>query len=230
RRLGEKIQDDGMTEPTDRPPAAAAPVAAAIEVALPGLPTLRGQRWGEGEPVAVLLHEPGTDLDAWGSLPALLARRLEAAVDALDLPGHGLSDDPWLPARLPEAVAAITRRWAAAGGAPAIIAAGDTAWAALTQAAALGPAAVVALSPAGIDPGALASARSPLVPKLIFAGALDGDAVATARQAANALGGWAAVSSVPTAERGTAILAGRWGESVADHIAGFLREAIVRRR
>lgn len=218
-----------MTDVGDAP-SAPTPSAAPIEVALPAFPTLRGQRWGDGELAALLLHEPGTDLGAWGALPALLASRLDAAVDALDLPGHGLADDPWEPARLPELIATLTRHGSRAGGTLAILGAGESAGMALLGAAEMRPAAIVALSPTGVDPAASAGARSPLVPKLLFAGALDGDALATARELANALGGWAVVSSVPTGERGTAMLAGRWGESVAEHVAGFLREAMVRRR
>jgi hypothetical protein len=225
--LGEKVQDGGVTHADDTPPADA-PVAEPLELALPAFPTLRGQRWGDGETAALLLHEPGTDLDAWGALPALLALRLDAAVNALDLPGHGLSDDPWEPWRLPQLIAALTRQISPARP-PAIVAAGETAGSALVQAADPPPAAIVALSPAGFDRAALATVRTPLVPKLLFAGALDGDMLTMARELANALGGWAVVSSLPTAERGTAMLAGRWGGNVAEHVAGFLREALVRR-
>jgi pimeloyl-ACP methyl ester carboxylesterase len=42
-----------------------------------------------------MLHEPGADVDAWGTLPAQLAQALNVEVVAFDLPGHGLSDDPW---------------------------------------------------------------------------------------------------------------------------------------
>jgi hypothetical protein len=205
------------------------PAATPVELDLPGFPIVRGQRWGEGAPVVLLAHEPGTDLDVWGTLPALLALRLDAAVEAFDLPGHGLADDPWQPERLDALIAAMAEARRDALGAPAIVAAGESAGAALVGAGTFQPMAVVALSPAGIDPDRLAGARSPLVPKLFFAGALDADALPEARRAANELGGWAVVSSVPTADRGTAILAGPWGDSVAEHAAGFLREALARR-
>jgi hypothetical protein len=52
----------------------------------------------------LLLHDPGSDLDAWGSLPWQLARALPLAVVAIDLPGHGLSDAPWEPERLGDVV------------------------------------------------------------------------------------------------------------------------------
>jgi hypothetical protein len=74
--------------------------AAAVAWPLPWGPVVRGVRRGEGAAVALLLHEPGADLDAWGHLPDQLARALPLTVIALDLPGHGLSDDPWEPERL----------------------------------------------------------------------------------------------------------------------------------
>ena len=75
----------------------------AVEIDLSHGQTLRGQRRGAGANWVILLHEPGTDLDAWGDLPARLGARAYTAL-ALDLPGHGLSDDPWEPERLPAAL------------------------------------------------------------------------------------------------------------------------------
>jgi pimeloyl-ACP methyl ester carboxylesterase len=74
----------------------------AVELPLPWGPVIRGFRWGGGPDTAFLLHEPGSDIDAWGTLPVLIARQLGIETVALDLPGHGLSDDPWDPARLPD--------------------------------------------------------------------------------------------------------------------------------
>ncbi len=74
----------------------------AIELPLPWGPVIRGFRWGEGSDTLFLLHEPGSDIDAWGMLPATLAHVLQVKTVALDLPGHGLSDDPWDPVRLPD--------------------------------------------------------------------------------------------------------------------------------
>ena len=63
---------------------------------------MRGVRWGGGQDTVFLLHEPGSDLDAWGTLPVLVAGQLGVETVALDLPGHGLSDEPWEPARMPD--------------------------------------------------------------------------------------------------------------------------------
>ncbi len=76
----------------NRPGAAPSLAVAPIEVAPTGFPRLRGLRWG-AEPATLLLHAPGGDLDDWRDLPPLLARRTGLGAVALDLPGHGLSDD-----------------------------------------------------------------------------------------------------------------------------------------
>ena len=44
---------------------------------LPWGAVVRGYRWGRSSDVALLLHEPGADLDAWGPLPVEIARQLE---------------------------------------------------------------------------------------------------------------------------------------------------------
>ena len=211
---------------TDSPPPAP-PAAVAEEVRPTGFPVLRGQRWGDGTSEILLLHAGGADLDAWGPLPALLAHALDAAVVALDLPGHGLSDDPWQPERLPALLAALANR--PAGSAPvAVVAAGDTAAALLRGANRLAVAAVVLLSPA-LPESAAGWERSPSVPKLFLAGSLAGDELARCRLAANALGGWAVVVGVPGAAQGAELLIGEHLGTVVAHAAGFLRQALARR-
>lgn len=211
---------------TDSSPVVA-PVAVAVELRPTGFPTLRGQRWGDGAAETLLLHAGGADLDAWGALPALLAHHLDATVVAVDLPGHGLSDDPWQPERLPALLAALANR--PAGSAPvAVVAAGDTAAALLRGAHRLDAAAVVLLSPA-LPESVAAWQPSPAVPKLFLAGSLAGDELARCRLAANALGGWAVVVGVPAAAQGTDLLAGEHLGTVVVHAAGFLRQAFARR-
>ncbi|MDP9365174.1 MAG: hypothetical protein M3Q10_13280, partial [Chloroflexota bacterium] len=77
------------------------PPTVALEIPTHFGPVLRAQRWGWGPSAVILVHEPGGDLDAWADLPALLAASDLPAI-AVDLPGHGLSDDPWEPDRLSE--------------------------------------------------------------------------------------------------------------------------------
>ena len=67
------------------------------------------------------------------TLPVEIARRLEIETIAVDLPGHGLSDDPWDPARLPDLLRAIPEI-APAAGRRFLIAAGASATTALEQA------------------------------------------------------------------------------------------------
>jgi pimeloyl-ACP methyl ester carboxylesterase len=83
---------------------AKAPQPDAFELPLPWGPVVRGVRWGSSPDSVLLLHEPGTDIDAWGPLPAQLANALRVEAVAVDLPGHGLSDDPWEPERLGQLV------------------------------------------------------------------------------------------------------------------------------
>ena len=212
-----------MTDPPPHVP----PTAVAEEIGLDGFPALRGQRWGDGASELLLLHGGGADLDAWGALPALLAHHLDATVIAVDLPGHGLSDDPWQPERLPELLAALASR--PAGSARlAVVAAGDTAAALLREAGRLAVAAVVLLSPA-LPETVAGWERSPSVSKLFLAGSLAGDELARCRQAANALGGWAVVVGVPDAAQGTELLVGDHLGTVVAHAAGFLRQALARR-
>src|SRR5829696_6174274 len=109
--------------------AQALPGPQAIEWNLPWGPVLRGFRWGDGPDVALLLHDPGADLDAWGALPVEIARQLEIETVAVDLPGHGLSDNPWEPERLPDLLRNLPDI-APAAGLRFLIAAGDSAIAA----------------------------------------------------------------------------------------------------
>lgn len=78
-----------------------------VEFAGPRALTLRGLRSGEGDRWAVLVHGEGRDLDGWRPLAGFLADH-GFSVLAIDLPGHGASDDPWESAlALPAVVAAI---------------------------------------------------------------------------------------------------------------------------
>src|SRR5215212_5581639 len=193
----------------------------AIERRLPWGPVLRGVRWGNGPDTALLLHEPGADLDAWASLPLEIARQLEIETLALDLPGHGLSDDPWDPARLPDLLRNLPD-FAPVAGRRFLVAAGAPATAALEQAPAIDLSGLICLSPstraAGGNPP-----RSPRVPKLFIAGSLAGSDLEDARRLASACGGWAVVTSLPVAERGTGLLDSSWGVHLAEEIVAFLR-------
>jgi pimeloyl-ACP methyl ester carboxylesterase len=81
----------------------------AIEWPLPGDQSFAASPVTVGPDTAFLLHDPGSDVDAWGTLPIQIARDLEIETVALDLPGHGLSDDPWEPEQLPELLRYLRR-------------------------------------------------------------------------------------------------------------------------
>jgi pimeloyl-ACP methyl ester carboxylesterase len=188
---------------------------------------LRGIRWGESPDVALLLHEPGADLDAWTTLPLEMARQLEIEAIAVDLPGHGLSDDPWEPARLPDLLRTLPEL-APAAGRRFVIAAGATAIAALEQAPALALSGLVCLSPQAPS-AAVNPSRSPRVPKLFVAGSLAGSDLNAARRLATSCGGWSVVTALPVAERGSALLASAWGGQLTEQVIAFVRDCQRRR-
>jgi pimeloyl-ACP methyl ester carboxylesterase len=194
----------------------------AIEWNLPWGGALRGLRWGDGPNLALLLHEPGADLDAWLTLPSEIVRGLEIETIAVDLPGHGLSDDPWDPARLPDLLRALPEI-APLAGRRFLIVAGASAIALLEQAPVIELSGVICLSPQSPDQEQNPP-RSPRVPKLFVAGSLAGSDLDTARRLATASGGWTVVTALPVAERGTALLASPWGGHLIEQIITFLRD------
>ena len=194
----------------------------AIELNLPWGPVLRGLRWGDAPDVALLLHDPGTDLDAWGSLPAEIAGQLGIETLAVDLPGHGLSDDSWEPERLPDLLSNL-HEVAPAARLRFLIAAGDSTIPALEQADTLALSGLVCLSPPTPARG-WRPPRSPRVPKLFLAGSQGGSDLDDARRLATVCGGWVVVTSYPVAERGTALFASAWSRRLVEEILGFLRD------
>jgi pimeloyl-ACP methyl ester carboxylesterase len=183
---------------------------------------VRGIRWSNGTDRILLLHEAGADIDTWGTLPATLANDLTLDVSAIDLPGHGLSDGPWEPARAPDLIRSLMLPQPA-DQRQFVVAAGETGSVTLELAAALGLSGLACLTPQAL-PGALPPARSPKTPKLFLAGSLAGADLNTARRLASTCGGWTAVISVPVAERGTGLLASAWRDRLIEQIVGFLRD------
>ena len=217
-----------MSHPPPPSPAAAEhgepSAVVAGEIPTPVGPVLRGQRRGDGPHRAILVHEPGTDLDAWGALPSLLAAA-DLTVVAVDLPGHGLSDDPWRPELLAPTLGALVAHARAEGAASVcLVAAGAGATAALELAVDGGLDALVALSPAEPTSHDDFRFRAAGFPKLVLVGALDPSALATARSFVARCVGWTVLSTIPTAEQGTRLLAGPWGRQVGEQIATFLRD------
>jgi pimeloyl-ACP methyl ester carboxylesterase len=186
---------------------------------------MRGVRLGDATDAALLLHEPDTDLDAWALLSPRIAGALPLQIVAFDLPGHGLSDDPWQPDRLDLVIREIVQ---AIPTVRYVVAAGASALAALRLANDLRLAALVCLSPDPLEPGSPLE-RSARVPKHVFAGSAAGNDLQTARRLASSSGGWAAVTSLPVSERGTGLLTTDWAGRVVEEIAAFLRDCQTRR-
>jgi pimeloyl-ACP methyl ester carboxylesterase len=194
---------------------------AAIEITLSAGLVVRGQQWPGGADSVILVHEPGRDLDAWRDLPELL-RDDGLTVVAIDLPGHGLSDNPWQPACLPEVLSATMDSLSDEHGTALIIAAGPCATVALrSPSPRLGG--VVALSP-GNTGDSPAAGGSPPRPKLVLAGAADPAVLAAARSVSRQAPGWSLVSTFATREQGTALLECAWAAQVREQIRGFVRD------
>ena len=194
----------------------------AIEWHLPWGQIIHGFRWGKGPDTALLLHEPGLDLDSWTTLPVEIARQLEIETIAVDLPGHGLSDDPWDPARLPDLLRHLPDL-ALTAGRRFLIAAGSPAITALEQASVIELAGLVCLSPAIAEDGENPP-RSPRLPKLFVAGSLAGNDLHEARRLATACGGWAVVTALPVPKRGTGLVTSAWRAQLIEQIVAFLRD------
>jgi len=201
--------------------------ATAIEYGLPWSTIVRGQRWGVAPDRVLLVHAPGTDIDAWGALPARLAQTLLIGVTGFDLPGHGLSDDPWEPSRVGDVIRALVGR-VELPYRQVLITAGLTASAALDVAADFRHVALVCLSPE-TSPAATAPPHSPETPKLFFASSLVNAELDNARRLASRSGGWSNVTSVPVEESRTTLLASHWGEQIEEGIVSFTRDFLALR-
>ena len=186
---------------------------------------LRGHLWRGGGHWAILVHDEGEDLDAWTPLVGELSAD-GLSVLAVDLAGHGASDDPWKPSLAPSDVAA-TMRFARNEGARSVflIGAGAGATAALVAAVEVEPQAIVALSPRaaldGIDPEAI---RESSAPKLFVVGGRDRSALAHTVDVYRRAIGWGVVEQPPVREQGTDLLASAWAEQVREKILAFLRD------
>jgi pimeloyl-ACP methyl ester carboxylesterase len=196
----------------------------AVELAAPGGLALRGVRWGDGPSWAVLVHAPtDEDLDAWLDLPSLLAERAYAVL-AYDLPGHGLSDTAPDREHLVASVQ-VALAWAQAAGARRrfLIAAGASVPAALLAARDEPFDALVGLSPL-LDPAQYEDIRTAVMPKLLFVGARERQALAHAEQTARLAVGWTVLSRLPVLEQGTRLLESAWGERLREQTLAFLAD------
>ncbi len=175
---------------------------------------VRGYRWwGEGNWV-VLVHGIGEDLDAWGDVAAVLAGDGYGVV-VTDLPGHGLSDDPWEAGRAGEVIAGLVAEVRGMGARRCfVVAVGELAVAAVR---AQGVDACVVVSPSEPD-----EEEEPTPPVLVLVGGLERVAVEAADRFFRWTRGWAVMSALGTGAQGTAIFGSEWGGHAREQVLGFL--------
>lgn len=182
---------------------------------------IRGYRWIGDANWAILVHDTGQDLDAWGDFPAELAS-MGYSVLAFDLPGHGLSDGEWSPLLLSQAVTAAIRYANASGARRRFIVAAGTAVACLDTV----PGDIdglIAISPTVPDPAA--GDRPPSAePKLVLVGGREPSAQTSADRFFRRCRGWVVLSSFGTTDNGTALLHGDWGRQAREQIHAFLAD------
>ncbi len=186
---------------------------------------LRGQCWGGGVNLVILVHAPGGDLDAWDNLPLHLADS-GLAVITFDLPGHGLSDDPWEPDLLAGSIRAVVDYARRLGATRVFLVAARTSVPSALQVAAVGGVdALVALSPPDIqDDRDVVNGPTATLPKLLLVGAKEEGALLAAQRFWRRCIGWTVLSTLPTCKQGTDLLAGPWGRQALEQIVTFLRD------
>lgn len=196
-----------------------------LEILSPTGQMLRGQRWGDGVNLVVLVHAPGGDLDSWGPFPLYLAAS-GLAVVAFDLPGHGLSDNPWKPELLADSVRAVVA-WARRQHATRvfIVAAEASIFGTLQLSAQGAVDALVALSPPAIsDDRDHIDGLMTALPKLLLVGAGQERELLAAQRFSRRCMGWTVLSTLPTSRQGTDLLTGPWSRQASEQIVSFLRD------
>jgi pimeloyl-ACP methyl ester carboxylesterase len=185
---------------------------------------LRGE-CRQGEPDwLVLVHDVGQDLDAWRPLIGLAALRGWSAL-ALDLRGHGGSDDPWdADACVADVVLATTEARRRGARAVCVAGAGEGAIAALRAADESPPEALVLLSPGPVPEEHAGSLRAAGVSELIVVGSHSARDDEDARRVAELSIGPALRVGLPTPAHGTELLAGPLACQAIEHVAAFWEE------
>ena len=183
---------------------------------LPGLPTILGQIWAGAGDTVLLVHGPGADLDCWLGLPVDLQTEGYRVI-AIDLPGHGLSDD-WVGE--PDLVAALAGVGAMIRhdqpGKLFAIGIGEH----VPVLDAVGPDAIVAVGPVV----SAAGAAEGTAPVLILVGTGTEGASEAADRYFRSRRGWAVSSSFGGCGNGAEILQSKWAGHATEQTISFLRD------
>jgi hypothetical protein len=138
-------------------------------------------------------------------------------VVVVDLPGHGLSDDPWEVEGVGELMAVLVDGVRAVGARRCfVMAVGEVAEAAVKAAVD----AAVVVSP--VAPIEEAGGATP--PVLVVVGGLERGAVEAADRFFRWTRGWAVMSSLGTERQGTAVFGSEWAMQAKEQVLGFFRD------
>jgi pimeloyl-ACP methyl ester carboxylesterase len=188
--------------------------------------TLRGLHWAGGDAWLVFVHDGDgeSDLDSWRPLiPRLLDDGWSML--AFDLRGHGASEgegnDLEIASDLMAATALARERGAAW---VAVLAAGQSAVAALESVPDMSVDALVLLSPTVTDGMPLETLRGRGEAKLFAVGGEDMALQKAVSRLRNSSIGWAMQVTVPTGAQGTALLRDRLASQVIERIVPFVAE------
>lgn len=193
-----------------------------IELPTEDGPVIRGQCWRGGPNWAVLVHDVGDDLDAWGGLPATLVREGYTVV-TIDLPGHGLSDDPWDLALGRQAIVSVIQYARSDGARRTFLVVAGSSAGCLDSGVGDRIDALVGLSP-GMEPNQPDVFDRAEFPRLFLVGSGDPGALEKARDLFRRGKGWAVMSSFPVKEQGIGILRSTWKNQAREQIVLFLRD------
>ena len=194
------------------------PLPVEIEVE-PGT-KLRGHEWLVLGPPVVMVHDEGSDLDAWGPVLQMSA---DAGfhVIAVDLRGHGLSDGDADSNSLESDVAAVVRHVNRVWGTCGLVLAGRACGAALRLGADAGAPAQVFITPDVAEMSEAAIRSSPPVIRMVIVGTLDSVARTESKRVFDALPGQKVMASVGDAARGEELIRGR--VHLTEDICSFFR-------
>lgn len=196
-----------------------------VEFAGPGGVVLRGERAGDADRWALLVHDEGHDLDGWRPLTSWLAER-GFSVLAFDLPGHGASDDPWQPDFAIRAVEAAVE-FARSAGARQVHLVGEGIGAMASLAAAADPgrhvASIAVFSPRRDERVTdFETIREARAPKLILVGSLGRSALEDAEVVFRSAIGPCEFAKFPVEAQGTDLLNGEWGLHARETVVGHM--------